>query len=275
VLVLAVLGMLIAGAAADSPPATASLRIPGTTLRLGMSDTLAATHGFPPGQGDVRRGSCRFFGLTSEAALTFADGRLTRAAFTVTNASPYETAYVQDQLAAMGYRRRCATLSPGKSDCDWTGPVIVHLQISVERLAATVERPAADTASTPPAASVPRTASPAPAPPAAAQEVPFLPDTLAVPIAGRPSHYAAAAVRHESRCGYPEAATKAGIQGRVWVIANVEVNGSVLEAHVWRGIPELNAAALACVKSWLLEPRTWQSRPCRYRVLIPIAFTLH
>jgi protein TonB len=302
----------VADVAATAPPDSAQ-RIPGTPFRLGASTFAAAARGLHPGVGNDWQGTSRFFGIESDATLTFAPTRLGRAHFTVSHPSPAQVTYVQDQLRAMGYRRRCQTDAPGSSVCDWTGATLVHLQVSDAALEATVTKavpaPIVVTPAVPiakvvtpvvpqPRKSVAPThqASPPPAPdttasapadtaanagpgPVAAQEpirhVPVLPETLGVPLPGRTSPYAIAGVRDEWRPLYPPAARRAGIQGRVWVIALVDTSGRVLEAEIERGIPELNAAALDGLRHWRLERRTWQGEPCRYRVEIPVSFRLY
>ena len=267
-LVLAVLGLLAAAAPADT-----ALRVPGTSLRFGLSDSLASARGFAPAAGGARRGDCRFFGLVSKAALGFAGGRLARAEFSVPEASPYEIAYIEDQLAAMGYKRRCERSGPGQSVCDWTGRARVRLQVKGADLTATVVPAAADTL----VEGEPRATGGGDRPvPPGAGPVPMLPETLAVPLPNRASPYAPARVAGEARAPvYPEAALRAGIQGRVWVIALVDTSGEVLETNVTHGIAELNDAALEAVRHWRFEPRLLQGRACRFRVLVPIPFTLH
>jgi TonB family protein len=105
--------------------------------------------------------------------------------------------------------------------------------------------------------------------------IPLLPETLAVAVPGRESRYAPATLMDEPRCDYPEAAREAGVQGRVWVLALVDIDGTVMRAQLQSGIPVLNQVALACVRGWRFQPRTWQDAPCRYRVLVPVAFTAH
>ena len=327
---LAVLGLFLAGAAPGPVLADTSLRVPGTTLRFGITDAAASARGFAAAETGVRHGPCRFFGLASDASLDFAEGRLSRAAFTVDNASPYQVAYVQDQLTAMGYKRHCAKLAPQASVCDWTGPVFVHLEVTGAKLAARVERPgasapAAASASAPPVPPEQNAAEKAlaiirgaaggkatPHQPAAARagtaaperrdslSVPARPDTasaagrptspprllhergmdtLAVALPNRPSRYPQAKVESEARCAYPEAARKNGTQGRVWVLALVDTTGRVIEASVERGIPELNAAALDCVRHWRFAPRSSSApvgnRFVYYCVEVPLTFTLH
>jgi TonB family protein len=294
VLALAVLGML-----AVASPADTALRVPGTTLRFGLADTAISMRGFAAAGPDGRTGRCRFFGLTSDATLTFADGRLARAEFTVGEASPYELAYVRDQLTAMGFRRSCAKSASNMEVCDWTGRTLVHVTVDGAKLTASVvsahgavataardtvrrtepgagaiERAIARLKGTPPPAwitardTVP-SATPTP------REVPVLPETLAVSVPGRASPYAPATLLSEPRCEYPEAARAAGIQGRVWVLAFVDTDGRVIRTQLKSGIPVLNAAALGCAKRWSFKPVTRQGVPCRYWVLVPLTFTAH
>jgi TonB family protein len=279
VFILAVLGLF-----AVASPADTALRVPGTLLRFGLTDTLASARGFPPAGGGTRQGRCRFFGLVSQATLGFTDGRLARVRFSVTSASPYEVAYIEDQLTAMGYKRRCKTRSPAESVCDWTGRASVHLEVRDTSLTATVVPAGTETMGpgAPPAPGAqdraePTGAGPLPVPPVTlAAPLPMLPETLAVPLPNRASRYAAARVVGEARAPvYPAVALRTGIQGRVWLIALVDTSGRVIEANVTRGIPELNDAALEAVRLWRFEPRTLQGTPCRFRVLLSVPFTLH
>ena len=382
-LVLAVLGLLAAPVAADT-----SVRIPGTTLRFGLTDSTVSARGFAVTDTSTRKGHCRFFGLESEARLGIEDGRLASAEFAVTGASPYEIAYVADQLTAMGYRRRCETSTSRASVCDWTGRTQVRLAVegavlravvwppgvdaaafeapratapsagpspptwalarltgtgaTAETTAAAARRPVArppaapppaapppvarptapsppaasppvlspparPPAPSPPAASPPVLSPPAPSPPAASSPVlsppaaaqatprfsapvhaprdsvrspappsdavPVLPETLAVKVAGRPSRYASATALNQPRCGYPEAARAAGIQGRVWVLVLVDTDGRVIRAHVTRSIAALDAAALHCVRDWSFKPVSWRGVPCRFWATVPVTFT--
>jgi protein TonB len=258
VLALAVLGLLAAAPAPPAPaPADTALRVPGTALRFGLADSLVVARGFAPDGAGGATGRCRFFGIDSEARLGFTDGRLARAEFTVTEPSPRQRDYVRDQLAAMGYRRRCAP--PAAKDCEWTGRTRVRLGVSAERLQAVVTPPE------PPAAGA--------APADGVGPVPVLPETLGVSAPGSPSPRPEAAVREAPPCPAPPAARATGTSGRVRVIALVDVDGRVLEAVVLRGIPGLDAAALDCVRRWRFEPRTFQGAPCRFRVEAPVAVT--
>jgi TonB family protein len=308
VLALAVIGLLAVASHADT-----AVRVPGTTLRFGLADSVLSARGFTAAEAGTRQGPCRFFGLVSQAKLGFETGRLARAEFKVEDASAYEADYVEDQLTAMGYRKTCTQNTPRNVVCDWTARTQIHLERAGGSLKATVvpaapaPPPAASPASppamsrvpaptlapsaAPPAAAspvAPPTASPA-APPAAASPaparlparvavtaadgVPVLPDTLEVPLAGRPAPRAPATVLSQPRCRYPEAAGAAGVQGRVWVLALVGTDGRVMRAQVSRGIRQLDAAALACVKGWTFQPASWKGAPCRFWALVPVPVT--
>jgi len=321
VLLLAVLGLFAAPVPADT-----SVRIPGTTLRFGLTDSTVSARGYAVVESGTRQGRCRFFGLDSEARLDLEGGRLREAQFTVTGASAYEIAYVTDQLTAMGYRRRCEPAAPRASRCDWTGRTRVLLETQGTIFSATVRPPGADApaaravstgapavsaeaarralarlmgadaaarapapaapTSVPDAGAARAASSPAPvSPPARASgdsvggpstvpgPVPVLPETLAVPAAGRTSRYAPATVLERPRCGYPEVARAAGVQGRVWILALVDADGRVLRAQVTQGIPVLDAAALRCVRDWTFRPVSWRGAPCRFWAVVPVTFT--
>jgi TonB family protein len=294
VLALAILGLL-----AVASPADTTVRVPGTTLRFGLDDNAISARGFAADASGVRTGRCRFFGLTSDARLTFESGRLARAEFAVSSASTYEIAYVHDQLTAMGYRESCEPTTSKTEICDWTARTSIHLEVSggslkasvVPASAATVAAAAArDTAratrsspanrviapprgATTPAGTAALDTTRAAAPIAGA--VPVLPETLAVNLPGRTSSYSQATLLSEPHCDYPGAARAAGIQGRVWVFALVGVDGRVIRVQLKSGIAVLNAAALACVRDWNFKPVAWKGAPCRYWVLVPVTFTAY
>ena len=284
-LALAVIGLLAVASHADT-----AVRVPGTTLRFGLADSALSARGFAAAEPGTLQGRCRFFGLASRARLSFEDGRLARAQFDVDSASTYETAYVEDQLTAMGYRKRCTQSTPQILVCDWTARTNVHLEVSRTGLKATVApagpagaavpapAPPAAARSTVPLVAPPPSRAPLPdtGPGVAAGSVPVLPETLAVPFAYRAGHYATAMLAGAARDPvYPAAALRAGIQGRVWVIALADTDGRVIEADVLHGVPELDEAALEAVRQWRFAPRLLRGLPCRFRVLAPVVFTLH
>jgi len=334
VLALALIGLLVA-AHADT-----AVRLPGTTLRFGLTDSTLSARGFTAAEAGSRQGRCRFFGLESQATLRLESQRLARAEFEVDSASTYEVSYVMDQLTAMGYRRSCAQPAPQIEVCDFTARTRIHLEVNGPSLKASVApagaldgAPAAPRPTVPdagfgaaerviarlrggpaPAESAARVApvprpdttrpapggAPAPLPPRdsartapvrgaappgplrdsarivppAVGAAPVLPETLAVRLAGRESRYAPATVLSQPRCVYPEEASAAGIQGRVWVLALVDTDGRVIRAHVSRGIPALDAAALRCVKDWSFKPASWKGAPCRFWAIVPVTLTV-
>jgi TonB family protein len=133
VLALALIGLLAAASPADT-----AVRVPGTTLRFGLDDTAISARGFAAAGPGARKGPCRFFGLTSDATLTFENGRLARAEFAVPDASTYEIAYVHDQLTAMGYRKSCGQPTPKTEICDWTARTHIRVEVSGASLMASV-----------------------------------------------------------------------------------------------------------------------------------------
>jgi TonB family protein len=268
VLALAVLAVL-AGA---PPPADTAVRVPGTDLRFGLTDSLAAARGFAPAGTGSRAGGGTFFGIPGDARLGFTDGRLGRVEFTAGVASPHQRDYAQDQLAAMGYRRRCDRLTPVASDCEWTGRTRVRLTLDAAGLHAVVtprETGGAGAAAAPTGAARATAAVVAVGTPATAA-VPVLPETLVVRGSGRPGRRPEATVRDAPRCTAPPALRPDGAAARVQVLLLVDTDGRVLEATVSRGLPTLDAAALDCARRWRFEPRTWQGAPCRYRVVVPV-----
>lgn len=73
---------------------------------------------------------------------------------------------------------------------------------------------------------------------------------------------------------YPAAAREAKIQGTVMVKALVDWNGSVRDAVVTQGVPELNDAALASVRTWTFKPATYRKRAIAVWVVVPVKFRL-
>ncbi len=55
---------------------------------------------------------------------------------------------------------------------------------------------------------------------------------------------------------YTPEATRKGIQGEVWIEAVVDVDGSVVEPRLLRGLPdeELNARAMEAIQRWIFKP---------------------
>ena len=74
---------------------------------------------------------------------------------------------------------------------------------------------------------------------------------------------------------YPEAARQARIEGTVIVQARILEDGRVGATRVTRSIPELDDAALACVRQWRFRPALKDGKPVVVWVAVPVKFTLH
>lgn len=74
---------------------------------------------------------------------------------------------------------------------------------------------------------------------------------------------------------YPELAIRAGIQGRVYVLAFVNEQGDVVRAEVLKGIGGgCDEAALAAVKKAKFIPGKQRGKPVKTRISIPVEFKL-
>ncbi|HXG37793.1 MAG TPA: energy transducer TonB [Bacteroidota bacterium] len=74
---------------------------------------------------------------------------------------------------------------------------------------------------------------------------------------------------------YPELAVRAGIQGRVYILAFVNEQGDVVRAEVLKGIGGgCDEAALAAVKKAKFIPGKQRGKPVKTRISIPVEFKL-
>lgn len=74
---------------------------------------------------------------------------------------------------------------------------------------------------------------------------------------------------------YPEIARRAGVQGRVYVLAFVNDKGEVTKTEVLRGIGAgCDEAAMAAVRKARFVPGRQRGKPVNVRVSIPIRFQL-
>jgi TonB family protein len=278
-----VLAVVLAGVlAASTPPDSAataaaadtSIRVTGTALRFGLAledvDRRAPVHAVQsPVPGAVARaGRLRFFGVETDAMLVFDRGRLSSATFSGGDLSPASSAYIEDQLAGMGFRRRCTTWSAGTHICDWSGRTELHVEVSGSTLRAEVRPGKPAPASVAPHPSAP--AAPAAAAPIAAHAdaggTPA-PDTLAFVHPG-----SAPAVLDSCSAQRPAAARDAGIYGRVAVQALVDTSGAVTAVHVTRSVPMLDEAAVECARRWRFAPFRVGGRALPYHVAMTIRF---
>jgi TonB family protein len=72
---------------------------------------------------------------------------------------------------------------------------------------------------------------------------------------------------------YPKAARDAGIQGTVVIEATIDRNGSVADALVVRGVPELNDAALTAMRQWAYTPTLLAGVPVEVLMTVTVVFS--
>jgi protein TonB len=74
---------------------------------------------------------------------------------------------------------------------------------------------------------------------------------------------------------YPELAIRAGVQGRVFVLAYINENGDVVRAEVQKGIGAgCDEAAVAAVLKAKFIPGRQRGKPIKVKMVIPIRFQL-
>lgn len=78
-----------------------------------------------------------------------------------------------------------------------------------------------------------------------------------------------------SRLQYPEIAKRAGVQGRVYVLAYVNEKGEVVRAEVQKGIGAgCDEEAVKAVRAAKFKPGMQRGKPVKVRISIPIRFQL-
>lgn len=79
----------------------------------------------------------------------------------------------------------------------------------------------------------------------------------------------------QSKIVYPEIAKRAGIEGKVYVLAFVDETGNVTKAEIIKGLGAgLDDAALSAVKATKFKPGKQRGKPVKVQVSIPIVFKL-
>lgn len=79
----------------------------------------------------------------------------------------------------------------------------------------------------------------------------------------------------QSKIVYPEMAKRAGVEGRVHILAFVDENGNVTKAEVLKGLGAgLDEAAVSAVKQTKFKPGKQRGKPVKVQVAIPIIFRL-
>jgi protein TonB len=77
-----------------------------------------------------------------------------------------------------------------------------------------------------------------------------------------------------TRPNYPKSAFKKGIEGTVLVEFVIDRQGRVGQARVLTSVPELDAAALKCVKAWRFEPAVKHGHPVATVAHVPVLFKI-
>ncbi len=79
----------------------------------------------------------------------------------------------------------------------------------------------------------------------------------------------------QSKIIYPELARKAGIQGKVFILAFVDESGNVTRAQIVKGIGlGCDEAALDAVMNTKFKPGKQRGKPIEVQITIPITFKL-
>ena len=71
---------------------------------------------------------------------------------------------------------------------------------------------------------------------------------------------------------YPEGTQ---VEGQVLVQALVGTEGLVMDTRIVKSIPELDAAAVACVRQWRFKPALSEGKPTAVWVAVPVQFSRH
>lgn len=80
----------------------------------------------------------------------------------------------------------------------------------------------------------------------------------------------------QSKIVYPEIAKRAGVEGKVYILAFVDENGNVTKAQVLKGLGAgLDEAALDAIKQTKFKPGKQRGKPVKVQVSIPIVFKLN
>jgi protein TonB len=74
---------------------------------------------------------------------------------------------------------------------------------------------------------------------------------------------------------YPPAARAGGVEGQVLVQALIGKDGRVRDIRVIRSVPQLDAAAVACVRQWRFKPALSKGEPIEVWIAGPVKFSLH
>jgi len=281
-------------------------RVPGTSLRMGatlaqLDSALGARGADADAQGRAsRKTTVRFFGMPGNATLTTAGGSLDFVHVELPPLSEHTLDYIGDQMRRLGYHGTCPR--GDQRSCDWTGDVAMHLETARDRVVVDVHRRPSDPTTpvardteprgetkfdvasavaqmaadsiraTAAAASTGASSAAAIAPPAVGAV-----DTLLALLPGEtapPGVRVAHVLRLPVPPAYPDAARRAGVQGVVRLVVDVDETGLVTAAHVVKSIRELDPSALAAARTAHFEVVTRGGRPAPYRARLSFRFTV-
>ena len=80
----------------------------------------------------------------------------------------------------------------------------------------------------------------------------------------------------QSKIVYPEIAKRAGVEGRVYVLAFVDRDGNVTKAKILKGIGAgCDEAALKAVEETKFKPGKQRGKPVNVQVSVPVFFKLN
>jgi len=101
---------------------------------------------------------------------------------------------------------------------------------------------------------------------------------LAVAISGdtaqSPDYDEPPRIVKQTKPTYPQVPFSKGIEGTVEILFVVDEKGRVTDPRVIRSIPELDRAALDCVKKWKFSPAKKDGRAVRTEALAPVTFRI-
>jgi TonB family protein len=80
--------------------------------------------------------------------------------------------------------------------------------------------------------------------------------------------------RKTRRPKYPKSAFKKGIDGSVLVQIVIDRKGRVVDTRILESIPELDEAALECIRGWRFTPATKNGNPVASMARVPITFKI-
>ena len=78
----------------------------------------------------------------------------------------------------------------------------------------------------------------------------------------------------QARLVYPDFARKAGVEGKVLVYAQIDVDGRVVSTRVMKTLVGCDEAAVNAIQSVRWRPAMQRDRPVKVWVMVPVEFRL-